>query len=350
MITLAERLDLDAEAVRTVDSILSVDAEAVHVGRMSTRDRVSRLSQLDLAWWGLAEDHGSDLGRHAGVISRLAAGCVATAFSLWSHRMAVEYLTRFGGSELDPVRRLLLRGDLAGSTAMAPAIFALQGHRSLVAELSAGQTGWYLQGTIPWASNLFDEGFIAVLPASGSDGNRPVVVSHAAVGVERSPGPTLLALNATRSGSVRLIDSPVPDGWVLDVDLFVFLAAVKPTFVRLQSALAVGLAEAALLDAIERIDGPAIALKSRQHELVERHDAVAGALVTQLAEGASIESITRTRLAAARLAADAVSHELAVAGGSAYLAGSATGRRLAEAAFLPIQSPTEAQLEWELSL
>ena len=41
--------------------------------------------------------------------------------------------------------------------------------------------------------------------------------------------------------------------------------------------------------------------------------------------------------------------EATVRGGTGYLAASAVSRRLREAAFLPIQAPTEGQLRWELS-
>jgi alkylation response protein AidB-like acyl-CoA dehydrogenase len=55
------------------------------------------------------------------------------------------------------------------------------------------------------------------------------------------------------------------------------------------------------------------------------------------------------RLEVGRLGVDATRHEVTVRGGAGYLAGGATARRFREAAFLPIQSPTEAQLRWELS-
>ena len=54
------------------------------------------------------------------------------------------------------------------------------------------------------------------------------------------------------------------------------------------------------------------------------------------------------RLDAAHLATSATQLELAVKGGGAYAASSPTARRVREALFLPVQSPTEAQLQWEL--
>jgi hypothetical protein len=56
------------------------------------------------------------------------------------------------------------------------------------------------------------------------------------------------------------------------------------------------------------------------------------------------------RLEASHLATRATQLELAARGGSAYLHGSATARRVREALFIPVQSPTEAQLRWELGV
>jgi alkylation response protein AidB-like acyl-CoA dehydrogenase len=63
-----------------------------------------------------------------------------------------------------------------------------------------------------------------------------------------------------------------------------------------------------------------------------------------------IRDIVALRLDCARLASEAVALEAKVVGGRSYLASSGTARRLREAAFLPVQAPTEGQLRWELSL
>ncbi len=57
----------------------------------------------------------------------------------------------------------------------------------------------------------------------------------------------------------------------------------------------------------------------------------------------------RVRLEAARLAVEAVALEAKAVGSRGYARGSETARRLREAAFLPIQAPTEVQLRAELA-
>jgi hypothetical protein len=64
---------------------------------------------------------------------------------------------------------------------------------------------------------------------------------------------------------------------------------------------------------------------------------------------AAMPELVRLRFDSACLTTAAVALEAKAAGGRGYVSTSATARRLREAAFLPIQAPTEAQLRWELS-
>ncbi len=60
------------------------------------------------------------------------------------------------------------------------------------------------------------------------------------------------------------------------------------------------------------------------------------------------QAVVTHRLEVAKMAQQAVDVELRVAGGRGYRASSPTARRVREAAFLPIQSPTEGHLRFEL--
>ena len=65
--------------------------------------------------------------------------------------------------------------------------------------------------------------------------------------------------------------------------------------------------------------------------------------------GTPERELVRLRLDCARLATATTALEAKVVGGRGYVTTSPTARRLREAAFLPIQAPTEGQLRWELS-
>jgi alkylation response protein AidB-like acyl-CoA dehydrogenase len=55
------------------------------------------------------------------------------------------------------------------------------------------------------------------------------------------------------------------------------------------------------------------------------------------------------RLAGAEVATAAAALEARTAGGKGYASRSGASRRFREAAFIPVQSPSEAQLRWELA-
>jgi alkylation response protein AidB-like acyl-CoA dehydrogenase len=65
--------------------------------------------------------------------------------------------------------------------------------------------------------------------------------------------------------------------------------------------------------------------------------------------GTPERELVQLRLDCAHLATATTALEAKVVGGRGYVTTSPTARRLREAAFLPIQAPTEGQLRWELS-
>jgi hypothetical protein len=116
----------------------------------------------------------------------------------------------------------------------------------------------------------------------------------------------------------------------------------------LQTALALGVADAALAAAAEHV--PAVlradadGLGERRDDVVRRLEDLAGDRV-----GVHAGDLARLRLAVLDVAAEAVRLESAVTGAAGYLAGSDTARRVREVAFLPVQAPTYAQLRREVA-
>jgi alkylation response protein AidB-like acyl-CoA dehydrogenase len=289
-----------------------------------------------------------ELPAMAALVEDIAGECLSSAFSLWAHRMVIEYSAWSPAAE---VRDALVRASVIGSTAMAPALRDVAGIEPVpvVAERTRG--GLRLNGPIRWASNLFPAA-VVVVPARLDDGSRVVVLmSIDQEGVDRAPSPELLALNATASSSVKLRDVEIPAEAVLSEDLQGFVAAIRPSFLLLQSAFCTGLARRSVTEAESLLDGLNAEFREDVEQAVQRLATVRGRLheLVREPERASRQELLRTRLDASRIAVDATRLEAAVRGGAGFVAGSGTARRLREAAFLPIQSPTEGQLRWELS-
>jgi alkylation response protein AidB-like acyl-CoA dehydrogenase len=281
------------------------------------------------------------------VVRELATASLAAAFSAWSQRMVIEYLRCCPPpeSESDLVRALRT-GEVTGATALAPAISDLAGRAELPVVAVPDGDGWRLAGRIGWASNLFDDA-VVVTPARTRDEGRLVVLfRRTAPGVTPTPLHDLLGLNGTGTGALELDGVRVGSGQVLSDDLPDFMAVCRPAMLLQQSALAVGLADAALDHAGRQLTSVTAVVRAEHEELAGRRDEVAIRMEDQAGSrvGSSPRDLARLRLDAMDVAARAVRLESAVSGGSGYLAGSDTARRVREAAFLPVQAPTEVQL------
>lgn len=297
-----------------------------------------------------------DLGREgsiveqAAVVHDLATECTATAFSLWAHRSSIEYLSATGRE----IPRGMHEGTEPASSAMAPAFKAAAGIGKITVRLTEQDGQLVLDGTIPWASNLYPEGWI-VLPAlrRGDDGaETPVIVltRDRAPGVSVHPLQDLMALDATASGILRLESSPIAAEDVLTEDVPAFLAAVRGPFLLLQSSFCLGLAGAALASADAAMTGAAEVFRPERDGIVAEFERVRAAVLA-MAEAPreqSARDLLQTRLDAALLTGAATRLEGKAVGGKGYAMSSPTARRAREAAFLPVQSPTESHLRWEL--
>lgn len=327
---------------------------AVMVDCDSTADRRPVLRELaaeGLLDLGLPGSKGSYLDQ-VRVLAELARGCMTTAFSAWAHRMTVEYVAGYAGHNFSHVADQLRSADRAGSTAMAGTFRAATGQAELTVTLENATDGTLrANGFLSWASNLYEDAI--VVTGMLHEGQRKIVLfTLDQDGVEVLPTENLLALDASKSGAIRLTDVDIKPENILDVDFTEFVKHVRPTFLTFQSAFCVGLAAASLSE-IHELTGVAVALQDQlaqcRAELARVSDLVEQvALWLEHREGDVPTHVVRLRLDAAHLATAATQLELAIRGGQAFGAKSPTARRVREALFLPVQSPTEAQLQWEL--
>jgi alkylation response protein AidB-like acyl-CoA dehydrogenase len=323
-------------------------------------------------------DAARDVKTLARALATVAWTDMSLAFSLWCHRMVLEYL--LAGKRTPTVRQWLASleaAEMAGSTALAAAMahhvsgapLSITGHPSA--------EGLALEGKIRWSSNLFGSDFLLVTAVEiPSRELRIVAVRGDQVGVDVDPYPELLDLQGTFSSSLRLTGVPIDDSAILSSDFHGFIRTVRPTFLLWQASFAWGLGARALDEAAlhvgrgtNRVFAGELKILEDERDRIEA--AIAGELnqigaraarsgtssltgssVTAAGSGATpgeLAPVVAIRLDAARLAGAATRLECKVVGGAGYARGSATARRLREAAFLPVQSPTEGQLQWELS-
>ncbi|MGK0722534.1 hypothetical protein [Leucobacter sp. W1478] len=363
----ANELGIDALIREAAGLAASTAAEADRTGApaMTGLQRFGALGALRLDM--NAEPFA--LGTYARLLEAVAAECLSSAFSLWAHRMVVEYLRAAGG--FDDLLEELLSGERAGSIAMATAMQELAGMGSIPTLAAPEGDGYRVTGRIAWASNIAP-GTVIVFPArvvapraagatfSGAErgGYAPEEDSGARVilcaivgdaGLKTAPVSDLLALGATRSSMLEFDNLRVDPSRVVATSLDACRTR-RSTHLTLQSAFCLGIAGRCLTEAAGFLAGPGGILAAHHARLVAQHAQLTETLHTVAADLQlpTPQAITLLRYESARLAHAAARHESTLVGGRGYVTTSATNRRLREASFLPVQSPSEIQLLQEL--
>ncbi len=298
----------------------------------------------------------AELGRVAETIATAAWSDMSVAFTLWCHRMVLEYLWCAPPASVlqADVLPAVARTELLGSTALAAAMAHHVAGVPLPIRWRHEGDALALDGRVSWASNLFPPDFVMITAAAHADDGRVVIVALPgdAPGLSIEPYPALLALQATGSSALTLRGVRVRPERVVSADVTHFVTRVRPTFLLLQTSFCLGLAARALAEARETMRGPLEVFRAELAVLDARGASLMRSVRLGLRDrGASvpIRGLVQLRLDAAQLATGAVALEAKLAGGRGYVTTSPTARRLREAAFLPVQAPTEGQLRWELS-
>lgn len=305
--------------------------------------------RVDLAELGRAGLLDLDLPAMVRVIGEISAHSLAVGFSTWAHHMTIRYL-RAADRDFGAQVAILAAAGRIGVTAMAAGLKQVAGLAPVPLTGETDGTDLVVSGPIRWASNVFP-GALIVLPVRIGDDTVVVAVDADADGVTIDPAPPLTALGATASTSLHLNRVRVPGHQVLASDLAAFVGTIRPAFLLLQTAFCAGVTDAALAAAQAAHTGPLARFGGELQDAGRRADEVGARLHRWAAapDTATVADLIRLRLDAAALAVDITRLELALAGGAGYTLGSATNRRFREAAFLPVQSPSEGQLRWELT-
>ncbi|GAB2497510.1 Acyl-CoA dehydrogenase [Corynebacterium atrinae] len=325
---------------------IAEQAKGVDNNEISARYGIELLGQRDEILRG-------DLLERVRQLREIASVDLSVAFGLWAHTMVVTYLQTADTAYARELLPELLQGRRPGVTGMASAFKEAAGAGQIDLRAERTEGGYLLNGKLNWASNLADDAVI-VTAGKTEDGERVLVVLDGdAPGVTLGQPFALLGLNATSSAWVSLDGVFVDDEQVLSTDFANFVAAVRPTFVVLQTSECLGVAEAAIEAAAQRLHGVNEVLTddveeaaSRIRTLVDKQEDLARRI--DGCEAVTKVELLELRLAAAEAAVAAANLEVRLAGGAGYAQSSPASRRFREAAFIPVQSPSETQLKWEL--
>lgn len=353
--------DIDIPDTILVDA--ADHAHSIDIGVQTTREVLSHIAAGGLSDVGTSGHHHGTLLHQAAVVERLAEESLSIAFSLWCHRMCVEYLSCAGGSFADNMLPKFRAGQNVGSSAMAPGFKYAAGLGKLGLHIHRDTAGQLrLSGRLAWASNLFSDA-IVFAPAYGPPQHAtaqqippPVVVAFpvSAEGVEVGPDLELLALRGTGSTSLTLDNVLLHENQILTRDFDSFVQRARPILSLLQASFCIGLTTASYRQTRTNLSGinqvfEADINQSAQRLMTVKQDFVELAQRIGTRNPPAPKDLLAMRLEAGVLAREMTRLETMTAGSTGFVTTSAVNRRYREATFIPLQAPSEAQLRWELS-
>ncbi|AUT74245.1 acyl-CoA dehydrogenase family protein [Paraburkholderia hospita] len=347
---------LQGELARWLDA----NAEALDIEQSRAGEVLPRLARAGIFGIGVPLALGGGGGSIAdaiGAVAQVAQRSVTAAFVLWGHRTFIEYLLNSPNTTLrDRWLPALLTGEIAGATGLSNAMKFLSNIESLQMHAVRQASGWTLNGSLPWITNLRREGFLAAAAFDHAGAASPSIfaIPNDTDGAHRSDDLDLIGLRASNTAALTLKDVVLDEQYQISADAPAFLARVRPAFLGLQCGLSLGLARRALAAVAEAGDGTRAAIRSEAARVEARLDAETAQLLTGVSDGSFLQrpaSLFELRISLAQTVSAAVGLEVQAAGGRGYLRQQAgTARRVREASFIPIVTPSLVQLKSQLAL
>lgn len=297
------------------------------------------------------------------ITTEIGAYCGSTAFLLWCQNTCVWYLAHTENAPLrDAHLESLARGELLGGTAFSNPMKCFSGIEPLRLKGRRTSAGIIVNGTLPWVSNL-GPGHVFGTVVQVEDEHVCILARINEQTVVLGPSGQFAALEGTATYSIRFQDALITEDDILADPAEDFVDVIRPGFLLLQLGIAFGIARGALND-INRSKKSLAGINrfhDEQHEdlshelaaLEERADRLAKTPLNQ--DKTYLRHVLELRLQAVEFVRRTAIAALEHAGAPGFLADSAPQRRVREALFFGLLTPSGKQLrkmlggqpEWE---
>jgi alkylation response protein AidB-like acyl-CoA dehydrogenase len=291
--------------------------------------------------------------------------CLSTAFLMWCQSACGWYLesSENGALRADMLPRVAA-GQILGGTALSNPMKFLSGIEPLQLVGTRVPGGYRVRGQLPWVSNLgaghvFGLVFRPDDGGDGGDGGRAVMalMSCDAEGLTLTQGAHFTALEGTRTFALRFDDVFVPEDRILADPAGPYLARIKAGFILMQTGMGIGLV-AGCIDIMQRANRSLAHVNcflDDRPEMLEDELAALRADVHRLGstpwerDPAYLRQVLQARLRVGEMSIRAASAALLHAGARGYLVRAPAQRRLREAYFVAIVTPSIKHLRKELA-
>lgn len=316
---------------------------------------------------GALGGYAHDLAGTIQVMSRVGETCLSSAFAVWCQTACARYLRLSDNAALHASGVLdeLVSARLLGGTGLSNTFKSCCEIERFLLSARRVDGGYEINGNLPWVSNLGpDHVFVTGCPLQ--DDGRLVffLVRCDQPGFRLQSGVHFAALEGTRTLACQFRGVHIPDAQVLahaDASA-AFLARIQPGMILAQMGMGLGLVH----DCIGLVEGAARTHSHVNQYLDDQPDALRSALdaartetlrlaawADTLPTGAEqaelMTEVLRVRLAGSELALRAAQAAMLHQGARGYLRQASAQRRLREAYFVAIVTPSIKHLRRELA-
>jgi len=315
---------------------------------------------------GAFAHHRRDRGKGSrGIIDAIAAmaevgaDCLSTAFCVWCQDALVWYLDRADNPA--PRERYLAAvaaGRRLGGTGLSNPMKFFSGLEPLALKGVRVAGGYRVTGRLPFVSNLDEDHLFASIFALEDAPERKIMALFRGGqdGVSLARNAHFIALEGTGTYSTLIRHAFVANEDTLSDDADRFVPRIRQGFVLLQAGMGLGIARgAARLMRSDGASGRRAAQLPLGPDTIETRAAALEARIAAHAESAEdpdrrvFLEVLRTRLDLSWLALEAAQAAMLQFGARAYLVGSEAARRLREAQFVAIITPSVKHILAELA-
>ena len=286
--------------------------------------------------------------------------CLATAFMMWCQNACGWYLENSVNADLR--QRLLPKvasGEILGGTALSNPMKFFAGLEPLQLKAQAAPGGVRVRGQLPWVSNLGPGHVFGAIFQIQSTPQREIMalVPCDAEGLHLMQRAHFVALEGTRTFSLRFKDVFIPTAWILADPVGPYLAKIRSGFMLMQIGMALGLVQGCI-EIMRKADRTHKHLncfllerpEMFEEELADLREEVHGLARTPWESEAGFRHrVLAARLRAGELSIQAASAALLHAGARGYLNHAPAQRRLRESYFVAIVTPALKHLRKELA-
>ena len=350
----------------------AIAAEAGGLGALAHAiDKDALYPEAQLRALGAAGAFGLHLAAHSRLgrpslahaieaMAAISAACMSSGFCAWCQDSAAWYLEQTENAALRArLQPAIAEASLLAGTGLSNPVKALSALEAFRLRGQRVAGGYIVSGILPWVSNLGAGHWMGAVFEDAADPAHRVMafVEIGQPGVAIRQNAHFVALEGTATYSVLFRRAFIADEALLADPLEAMMARIRPGFILLQTGMGLGVIDAAvaLMHEADATQGP-----SNTHLPLRSDDvaAQAAALRARIAELAGTpcetareytRAVLQARLAVSELALDATRAAALHWGACGYLEGSAVDRRLREAWFVAIITPSIRHLRQEIA-